>query len=228
MRRLRDIVTRMIANGQIMLGEDPIFVSANYSPTRMEEEANSTQIKKTSENKEVEPENLDTLLPLRAKVRDLIQNGFVEDAHSLLEQEIPELLKENSSIQANLLMLLFIDLIRRGEYENAATFATEHLTQFAGKRIFWTLNEKFEEITCDLEGIIGVLCYADPEKSGYKYMVSGQQNQLVASKVNLEILAKNQFALLSPLEEDLRQLSTVANMYKEINKEQMSVFEFKV
>jgi len=115
----------------------------------------------------------------RIKIQEAILAGKVPEAISMVNQLHPELLDDDPYLFFHLQQQQLIELIREGKVEDALTFATEKLAE-RGAESGFVLEE--------LERMLALLAFEDPEKSPYGDLLSYSHRQKVASDVNAAIL----------------------------------------
>ena len=123
----------------------------------------------------VELSGMDT----RIKIQEAILAGKVPEAISMVNQLHPELLDNDRYLFFHLQQQQLIELIREGRVEDALTFATEKLAEHGAKSGF---------VLEELERMLALLAFDDPEKSPYGDLLSYSHRQKVASELNAAIL----------------------------------------
>ena len=107
----------------------------------------------------------------RIKIQEAIQAGKVPEAISMVNQLHPELLDDDRNLFFHLQQQQLIELIREGKVEDALTFATEKLAERGAKSGF---------VLEELERILALLAFEDPEKSPYGDLLSYSHRQKVS------------------------------------------------
>merc|ERR1711976_469954 len=136
--------------------------------------------------------DLDTL-DERIKIREAIQNGQIQQAISLVNDIHPELLDNNRYLYFHLQQQQLIELIRQQRVEEALDYAQTHLAE---------RGEENEDILCELERVLALLAFEQPETSPFGELLHPSHRQKVASELNaamLEIESREQTPKLAKL-----------------------------
>jgi len=122
--------------------------------------------------------DLDTLDD-RIQIRDHIQSGRINEATTLVNKLMPELLDNERYLYFLLQQQQLIELIRCGETERALSFAQAHLAE---------CGEENHDVLGDIERTLALLAFDEPEKSPFGDLLHPSHRQKVASEVNAAIL----------------------------------------
>ncbi|ELT94445.1 hypothetical protein CAPTEDRAFT_153259 [Capitella teleta] len=122
--------------------------------------------------------DLDTL-DERIKIREAIQQGNIQEAISLVNDIHPELLDNNRYLFFHLQQQHLIELIRHQQVEQALEFAQSHLAEH---------GEESQDILLELERVMALLAFENPETSPFGELLHPSQRQKVASELNAAIL----------------------------------------
>ncbi|XP_057974667.1 ran-binding protein M homolog [Malania oleifera] len=160
-------------------------------------------------------------LSQRKTLRQLIRNGKIDDALSILRESHPQIVQDDKSATCFLLHCQkFIELVRVGELEEAVKYGRIELARYFGLR-------EFEELVQDC---VALLAYEQPQKSSVGYLLEESQRELVADTVNAMILSTNpnlkdsQGCLHSYLERLLRQLTACCLKRRSLDGDQGEAF----
>ncbi len=139
---------------------------------------------------------------------ELISNGNVLQAAELIKVAFPKISGNTESlphrIYFQLLCQWFIELIRQRNANGALEFAEAHLAPLA--------NLSFE-FAQDLQIVIALLAYADPESSAIKELLNPARRSELALHLNASILEEVE----SKLETNLKQLVTVNRLLSQLD-----------
>lgn len=122
--------------------------------------------------------DLDTLDD-RIKIREAIQDGHIQRAISLVNDIHPELLDNNRYLYFHLQQQHLIELIREQRVEEALAYAQSHLAE---------QGEENPEILSELERVLALLAFEDPDNSPFGELLHQSQRQKVASELNAAVL----------------------------------------
>ncbi|CAG0880443.1 unnamed protein product [Darwinula stevensoni] len=106
----------------------------------------------------------------RIRVRDSIQNGYLQEARELLNQLHPELLDDNRLLRFHLLQQELIELIRKGSVEDALAFAQKHLAE---------TGEEDPSVLPELERTLALLAFDQPGTSPFADLLHPAHRQKV-------------------------------------------------
>lgn len=101
-------------------------------------------------------------------------------------------------MQSYLDVLTFINSISIGNIEEAVIFA-ENLDKYVSderRYLIPSRNKNGKEIKIEVKDVLMLLCYSDPEKSDLSFLVSLSQRQMIADRLNNEILSKHSYYFL--------------------------------
>lgn len=116
----------------------------------------------------------------RARVRDAIERGQIEDTISLLNNLYPDLLVNFADLHFELQKQHLVELIKSRQVEEALGFAQ---TQLAGHGL------ENPEALSELECVMSLLAFDQPESCPHADLLLETQRVKLASKVNAAILA---------------------------------------
>lgn len=142
-------------------------------------------------------------LSKRQHLMSLVMNGAVSDAKKEFISQFPHIL-DNSKQVLDVLFLLtcqeFIELVSKGS-DYALEFAKVELDKFAQM-----------EYKAEIDEVVSMLAYINPQNSPVAHYLTMGRRELVARKLNRLILSFDGWPLLSPLENNIRQLVCVRDL----------------
>ncbi|XP_049848939.1 glucose-induced degradation protein 8 homolog isoform X2 [Schistocerca gregaria] len=120
---------------------------------------------------------LEQSLPTRALVRRLVMDREAKACAELIRSEYPDMLNRIEDAEFGLEVLAYLNHIQKQQIQDAILF----LKKF--KKCYNPKNANTVDACCAL------LCYRDPSKSPLAYMLSTEEAERIADKLNEAILA---------------------------------------
>jgi len=111
---------------------------------------------------------------IREQIRDFILSGNIKEAEKVINSAYPELLDDDHLLHFYLQIQHLIELIRRKQIEQAVVFAQEDIVE----------KGDYPECLPDLERVMGLLAYPEPEKSPFSDLLKQNFRLKVWSRVN--------------------------------------------
>ena len=108
------------------------------------------------------------------QIRDFILSGNIKEAEKVINSAYPELLDDDHLLHFYLQIQHLIELIRRKQIEQAVVFAQEDIVE----------KGDYPECLPDLERVMGLLAYPEPEKSPFSDLLKQNFRLKVWSRVN--------------------------------------------
>jgi len=115
----------------------------------------------------------------RMAIRSAIQQGCIEDGIERVNDLNPEILDSNAQLYFHLQQQRLIELIRKGQINEAIQFAQEELAPQGEE------NPQFLE---ELERTMALMAFEDTSKSPLSSLLDSSQRQKTASELNAAIL----------------------------------------
>ena len=115
------------------------------------------------------------------QIRDFILSGNIKEAEKVINSAYPELLDDDHLLHFYLQIQHLIELIRRKQIEQAVVFAQEDIVE----------KGDYPECLPDLERVMGLLAYPEPEKSPFSDLLKQNFRLKVWSRVNEGIVIKS-------------------------------------
>lgn len=122
----------------------------------------------------------------------MILSGDIESARSLVKEKFPSLYESSPRVQSYLDVLSFINYISVGNLAQAVTYA-ENLDKYVyddRRYLIPSRNKSGKDIKIEVKDVLMLLCYPEPEQSELSFLVSLSQRQMIADRLNNEILSK--------------------------------------
>jgi len=120
------------------------------------------------------------LLDEQTKVRKAVEAGEIQTAMELVNDFDPDILDTNPKLYFHLQQQQLLELIRKGQTEDALVFAQNELS---------ARGEEHPEYLEELEQVMGLLAFEDPHQGPFSEMLQNSQRMKVASELNDAILA---------------------------------------
>ena len=120
------------------------------------------------------------LLDEQTKVRKAVEAGDIQTAMELVNDFDPDILDTNPKLYFHLQQQQLLELIRKGQTEDALVFAQNELS---------ARGEEHPEYLEELEQVMGLLAFDDPNQGPFAEMLHNSQRMKVASELNDAILA---------------------------------------
>ena len=114
------------------------------------------------------------------QIRDFILSGNIKEAEKVINSAYPELLDDDHLLHFYLQIQHLIELIRRKQIEKAVVFAQEDIVE----------KGDYPECLPDLERVMGLLAYPEPEKSPFSDLLKQNFRLKVWSRVNEGLVTK--------------------------------------
>ena len=114
------------------------------------------------------------------QIRDFILSGNIKEAEKVINSAYPELLDDDHLLHFYLQIQHLIELIRRKQIEQAVVFAQEDIVE----------KGDYPECLPDLERVMGLLAYPEPEKSPFSDLLKQNFRLKVWSRVNEGLVTK--------------------------------------
>jgi hypothetical protein len=111
---------------------------------------------------------------IREKIRDHILSGEIKEAEKVINSSYPELLDDDHLLHFYLQIQHLIELVRQRKIEQAVTFAQEDIVE----------KGDYPECLPDLERVMGLLAYSEPETSPFADLLKPNFRLKVWSRVN--------------------------------------------
>ena len=115
------------------------------------------------------------------QIRDFILSGNIKEAEKVINSAYPELLDDDHLLHFYLQIQHLIELIRRKQIEQAVVFAQEDIVE----------KGDYPECLPDLERVMGLLAYPEPEKSPFSDLLKQNFRLKVWSRVNEGLVTKS-------------------------------------
>lgn len=112
------------------------------------------------------------MMDKRIKIKQLIENGEILDAQSLINQYYPELLDSYRNLYFTLQQQHLIELIRQQKISDVLTYVHDHLSL-----------EEFKDLN-EMEKTLALLAYEKPDKSPYANLLRDSRRFQLASEIN--------------------------------------------
>ncbi|KAI3381094.1 hypothetical protein SNEBB_002935 [Seison nebaliae] len=152
---------------------------------------------------------------IRMKIKELIENGNIEEAMLLIDEEYDDILKKHPDVLFLVRLQQFLEYMRNGKEDDALEFATSSLSDCI------EMNEdleKKEEARIKMEKAMSLFVFDEPNTSMFSYLLSDEQRLKVSEEVNRCLLEADQLSPYSLLELYIYELTW---MQQQLDKEKM-------
>jgi len=153
------------------------------------------------------------------KIRTSILSGDITAAIKVLNENYPGLLETDKKANFLLSCQQFVELIKQNQVGPAIDYAQKVLSSFN------QLDESDEKY---LQDVLGLLAYSNPLLSPVGYLLSIQQRELAADRVNeLMLGVENQNQTRSSLEIVLKHLISLQHTLREGTGNKGEIFQLE-
>ena len=177
--------------------------------------------------KMIKPEQNYMKLEERGFIRHLMLEGKFNEVLEYIENNFPEMFKEDKRITVAINWLKLVDILKNGRLEEAIEFGQNYLIE-AGQISFPSVNGDGAYISVTALDFFSLIAFQDMQNWDFSFLLLDEQRETIADMINDIIIKSCGGKEYSRLEQHMKQLNLVQIQIREERNGLGEIFQFKI